>query len=155
MVRRMYAVLAALLLTVAAPLGANIGSVPSRNDVIAQVTKAVEFYRQYGRERALAEFNKRDGEFAQGMDYVDVHDLNGVCVAHPVSPEIVGQNRLSVADMHGKKFIREIIEAARAQQMTGWVSYMRENPNSGRIEHKIAYWALHDGLIFKAGTYEQ
>jgi hypothetical protein len=31
---------------------------------------------------------------------------------------------------------------------------MRENPNTGQIEHKIAYWQMHDGLIFKAGTYQ-
>jgi cytochrome c len=128
---------------------------PSRNEVMAQVTKAVEFYRANGREKTLAEMNKRDGLFAKGMDYVDVHDLNGVCVAHPVSPDVVGQNRLEVKDMHGKQFIKEIVDAAKSQQQQdGWVSYMRENPNNGKIEKKIAYWAVRDGLIFKAGTYE-
>lgn len=138
----------ALTSVVAATPGA-----PSRNDVIARVTKAVEFYRANGREKAIAELNRRDGAFAKGMDYVDVHDLNGVCVAHPVSPEVVGQNRLDVADMHGKHFIKEIVDAAKTRP-DGWVTYMRENPNNGQVEHKIAYWAVHDGLIFKAGTYE-
>lgn len=155
MFRQMYAVAAALFLALSPAMSANrAAEIPTRNDVIAQVTKAIEFYRVNGRERALAEFNRREGMFAQGMDYVDVHDLNGVCLAHPISPEIVGQNRLGVADMHGKKFIKEIVDAARAQQLDGWVTYMRENPNSGQIEHKIAYWEVHDGLIFKAGTYE-
>ena len=126
---------------------------PSRDEVIAQVNRAVEFYRANGREKTLAEMNKRDGLFAKGMDYVDVHDLNGVCVAHPVSPDVVGQNRLSVADMHGKRFIKEIVDAAKTQP-DGWVTYMRENPNNGKIEKKIAYWVVRDGLIFKAGTYE-
>jgi cytochrome c len=126
---------------------------PSRNEVIDRVNKAVEFFRTNGREKTLAELNKRDGMFAKGMDYGDVHDLNGVCVAHPVSPEVVGQNRLEVADMHGKHFIKEIVDAAKTQP-DGWVTYMRENPNNGKIEKKIAYWAVHDGLIFKAGTYE-
>jgi hypothetical protein len=31
---------------------------------------------------------------------------------------------------------------------------MRKNPVSGKIEKKLAYWQLQDGLIFKAGTYE-
>ena len=135
------------------PVIAASPGAPSRNDVIAQVTKAVEFYRANGREKAIAELNRRDGAFAKGMDYVDVHDMNGVCVAHPVSPDVVGQNRLDVADMHGKHFIQEIVNAARTQS-SGWVTYMRENPNTGKIEHKIAYWQMHDGLIFKAGTYE-
>jgi cytochrome c len=150
-----WATLAMFLIALTPVMGA-VGApsgVPSRNDVIAQVTKAVEFFRANGREKTLAELNRRDGQFAQGMDYVDVHDLNGVCVAHPVSPDIVGQNRLDVADMHGKRFIREIVEAAKTQP-AGWVSYMRENPNNGKVEKKIAYWAVRDGLIFKAGTYE-
>ena len=135
------------------PVIAATPAAPSRNEVIAQVTKAVEFYRANGREKAIAELNRRDGAFAKGMDYVDVHDLNGVCIAHPVSPDVVGQNRLDVADMHGKRFIKEIVDAAKTHP-DGWVTYMRENPNNGHIEHKIAYWAVHDGLIFKAGTYE-
>jgi cytochrome c len=154
MIRNCCGALVALLLALSPAIAADITvTVPSRNDVIAQVTKAVEFYRVHGREQALAELNRRDGAFARGMDYVDVHDLNGVCVAHPLSPEIVGQSRLGVVDLQGKLFIREIVEAAHAQP-DGWITYMRENPNSGQIEHKIAYWAVYDGLIFKAGTYE-
>jgi len=137
----------------AAVVANNPSGVPTRNDVIAKVNKAIEFYRQYGREKTIAELNRRDGAFAKGMDYVDLHDVNGVCIAHPRSPDIVGQNRLDVADVKGKRFIREIIDAAKTHQ-DGWISYMRENPNNGRIEHKIAYWEVHDGLIFKAGTYD-
>jgi cytochrome c len=153
MFRHAYAVLAALVLATGPALGAGNSQPPTRDEVIAQVTKAVEFYKANGRQRALVAFNRKDGPFAQGMDYVDVHDLNGVCVAHPLSPDIVGVNRLDVADMHGKRFIQEIVNAAKSQS-SGWVTYMRENPNTGRVEHKIAYWQEHDGLIFKAGTYE-
>lgn len=152
MLRHVYAVLTALVLAVA-PAFATASSPPTKDEVIAQVTKAVEFYKANGRQRALVAFNNKNGPFAAGMDYVDVHDINGVCVAHPLSPDIVGVNRLDVADMHGKHFIQEIVNAARSQS-SGWVTYMRENPNTGKIEHKIAYWQMHDGLIFKAGTYE-
>jgi cytochrome c len=154
MFTRVSAILGAVLLTIVTAVAvANTGAPPSRDEVIAQVTKAVEFYKTEGRQRALAVFNSRDGSFAKGMDYVDVHDLNGVCMAHPLSPDIVGANRLDVVDMHGKRFIQEIVNAARSQS-SGWVTYMRENPNTGKVEHKIAYWQVHDGLIFKAGTYE-
>jgi len=144
---------AVLLLALTPVIASTSDGPPSRNDVIAQVTKAVEFYRANGRDKTIAELNRRDGEFAQGMDYVDLHDINGVCIAHPKSPDIVGQNRLDVADMHGKHFIKEIVDAAKTHP-DGWITYMRENPNNGQVEHKIAYWAVRDGLIFKAGTYE-
>jgi cytochrome c len=152
MVTHAYAALVALVLAVA-PAFTAASSPPTRDEVIAQVVKAVEFYKANGRQRALLAFNNKSGPFAMGMDYVDVHDINGVCLAHPLSPDIVGVNRLDVADMHGKHFIQEMVNASRSQS-SGWVSYMRENPNTGKIEHKIAYWQLHDGLIFKAGTYE-
>ena len=152
MFKRAFVAVAIFLFSLTPVIAASPGA-PSRNEVIAQVNKAVEFYRSNGREKTLAELNRRDGAFANGMDYVDVHDLNGVCLAHPKSPDVVGQNRLEVADMHGKHFIKEIVDAAKTHQ-DGWVTYMRENPNNGEVEHKIVYWAVHDGLIFKAGTYE-
>ena len=153
MFTRVCAMLALLFMTVSTSMGAaDTRGPPSKDEVIAQVARAVEFYKENGRQRALAAFNDREGPFAKGMDYIDVHDLSGVCVAHPVQPSIVGTNRLDVADMHGKKFILEIVNAAKTQS-SGWISYMRENPNTGKVEHKIAYWQLHDGLIFKAGTY--
>jgi len=130
-----------------------------KDEILAAITEVMESQhfilgpKVEDCEKAIAELNRRDGAFAKGMDYVDVHDLNGVCVAHPVSPDVVGQNRLDVADMHGKHFIKEIVDAAKTHP-DGWVTYMRENPNTGQIEHKIAYWQMHDGLIFKAGTYQ-
>ena len=153
MFKNAYLVVAVLLFALTPVSAATPAGAPSRNEVMTQVKGAVDFYRTNGRDKTIAELNRRDGAFATGMDYVDLHDMNGVCVAHPVSPDIVGQNRLDVADMRGKRFIKEIIDAAKTHP-DGWVTYMRENPNNGTIEHKIAYWAVHDGLIFKAGTYE-
>jgi cytochrome c len=126
---------------------------PSKDEVVAQVKKAAEFYKANGREKTLAEMNNKDGLFAKGEDYVDVHDLTGVCVAHPVSPGIVGLNRLEQADPSGKQFIKEIVEAAKSKP-NGWITYQRKNPVSGKIEKKLAYWERKDDLIFKAGTYE-
>jgi cytochrome c len=145
----------ALLILVLAPIGISLADgTPTRDEVVAQIHKAVDFYKSVGREKALAEFNKNDGEFAKGEDYVDVHDISGTCVAHPVTPGIVGLNRLDQADPNGKQFIREIVETAKSKP-NGWITYMRKNPVSGKIEKKLAYWQLYDGLIFKAGTYEQ
>jgi signal transduction histidine kinase len=126
---------------------------PSKDEVVAQVKKATEFYKANGREKTLAEMNNKEGMFAKGEDYVDVHDINGVCVAHPVSPGIVGLNRLDQADPNGKQFIKEIVETAK-NKPNGWITYQRKNPVSGKIEKKLAYWERKDDLIFKAGTYE-
>ena len=107
---------------------------PSKDEVVAQVKKAAEFYKANGREKTLVELNNKDGMFAKGEDYVDVHDMTGVCVAHPVSPGIVGLNRLEQADPTGKQFIREIVETAKTQP-NGLITYQRKNPVNGKIEN--------------------
>ncbi len=126
---------------------------PTKDEVVATVKKAVAFYKANGRAKALGEFNNKDGQFAKGEDYVDIHDLNGVCVAHPTSPEVVGTNRLGQKDLNGKFWIKDIIEATKKGDTSGWVSYVRKNPVSGRMQDKLSYWELNDGLIFKAGLY--
>jgi cytochrome c len=126
---------------------------PTKDEVVATVKKAVAFYKENGRAKALAEFNNKNGQFAKGEDYVDIHDLSGVCLAHPISPEVVGTNRLEQKDLNGKYWIKEIIEATKKGNTTGWTSYVRKNPVSGRMQDKVSYWELNDGLIFKAGLY--
>ena len=121
--------------------------------MVAQVKKGIAFYKSVGREKALVEFNNKDGQFAKGEDYIDVHDVAGNCVAHPTTPSLVGLNRLEAADPSGKKFIAEIVAAAKSKP-SGWSTYQRKNPVSGKVEHKLAYWEVYDGLFFKAGTYD-
>jgi cytochrome c len=142
---------AALMLCVV-PLAVATADAPSKEEVTARVKAAIAYYKANGREKSLAELNKKDGQFATGEDYVDVHDLNGVCVAHPVTPALVGVNRLEQTDPNGKFVYKEMIVASKAKP-SGWIEYMRKNPIDGKIEKKVAYWELHDGLIFKAGTY--
>src|ERR1700682_6202740 len=136
-----------------APATSVRADAPTKDEVVAQVKKAVDFYKTNGRDKALEELNKKEGMFAKGEDYVDVHDVAGVCLAHPVSPGIVGLNRLDQADPSGKQFIKEIVETAKTKP-NGWITYQRKNPVSGKIEKKLAYWERRDDLIFKAGTYE-
>jgi cytochrome c len=153
MLSKFTAALLGLMLAVV-PLGSAFAEgAPSKDDVVAQVKKAVAFYKSAGKDKALAEFNNKDGQFAKGEAYVDVHDVGGTCVAHPVTQSLVGLNRLEAADPSGKKFIKEIVDAAKSKT-SGWISYQRKNPVDGKVENKLAYWEVSDGLIFKAGTYD-
>ena len=136
------------------PLAASMASAPTKEEVVAVVKKAVDFYKANGKDKALVEFNKKDGLFAKGEDYVDVHDINGVCVAHPISPAKVGLNRLDQSDSAGKFYVKDLVDAAK-QKPSGWIEYVMKNPTSGRLQNKTAYWEVHDGLIFKAGTYSE
>jgi cytochrome c len=145
-------VIAALL--AALPLAGAIAAAPTKDEVVAVVKKAVEYYKANGKDKAIAEFNKKDGLFAKGEDYVDVHDISGVCVAHPISPAKVGINRLDTSDSAGKFYVKELVDSAK-QKPSGWIEYVMKNPTTGKVENKTAYWEVHDGLIFKAGTYTE
>ncbi len=151
MIRRWKTLVVALLLSVV-PFAIASADAPSKAEVEARVKAAVAFYKANGKEKGLAELNKKDGQFSTGEDYVDVHDLNGVCLAH-IQPALVGVNRLEQSDPNGKFVYKELIAASKTKS-SGWIDYMRKNPVDGKIEKKVAYWELHDGLIFKAGTYE-
>ncbi len=136
------------------PLASALAVAPTKDEVVAVVKKAVAFYQANGKVKALVEFNNKEGQFAKGEDYVDVHDINGVCVAHPISPAKVGMNRLDQSDSAGKFYVKDLVDAAK-QKPSGWIEYVMKNPVSGKLENKVAYWEVHDGLIFKAGTYTE
>jgi cytochrome c len=142
-----------LALLAVLPLNMAVADPPTQDEVVAVVKKAIVFYKANGRVKALAEFNRKDGQFAKGEDYVDIHDLGGVCLAHPTQPDVVGTNRLEQKDLNGKYWIKDIIESTKKGETSGWVNYVRKNPVSGRTQDKHSYWELYDGLIFKAGLY--
>ena len=148
-----FRVLMLAVLFAALPFNSAIADPPTQDQVVATVKKAIAFYNANGRAKALAEFNNKDGQFAKGEDYVDIHDLSGVCLAHPTAPEVVGTNRLEQKDLNGKFWIKDIIEATKKGDTSGWISYVRKNPVTGKMQDKRSYWELHDGLIFKAGLY--
>jgi cytochrome c len=136
------------------PFASAQGAPPSKDEVVAMVKKAVAYYQANGREKTLADFNKKDGPFSKGEDYVDVHDTSGTCVAHPITPALVGMNRIDEADAGGKYYIKELTDAAK-KQGSGWIEYVKKNPTNGKLQNKMAYWEVKDGLIFKAGTYSE
>jgi cytochrome c len=148
-----FRILMMLALLAVVPLNSAFADPPTQDQVVATVKNAIAFYKANGRAKALVEFNNKDGQFAKGEDYVDVHDLKGVCVAHPTSPEVVGTNRLEQKDLNGKAWIKDIIDATKKGDTSGWISYVRKNPVSGRMQDKRSYWEVYDGLIFKAGLY--
>lgn len=135
------------------PLAAANAVDRSKDEVVAIVRGAIDYYKANGQAKTLALLSTKDNQFGKGEAYVDVHDLNGVCLAHPNTPGIIGISRLDQADPKGKFVYREIIAAVKAGKKSGWIDYVRKNPVEGKMENKTAYWELYDNLIFKAGIY--
>jgi cytochrome c len=125
---------------------------PGKPEAQAIVEKAAAFAASNGKDKLIAEVNKKDGSFNQGELYVFVYDLTGTLVADPVNTNLVGQNNVSKPDADGKLFRKEIVEVAN-KQGSGWVDYRFANPASGKVEPKTSYVKKQGDMIIIAGVY--
>jgi cytochrome c len=133
-----------------APAAAHAGST---DEAKAMVKRAVAFLKYQGKAKALAEFAKAKGQFDKGEMYVFAYDFQGVMVAHPKNPELVGKNLLEVPDSEGKRFRKEIVEKARTRGR-GWTEYKYLNPETGVLEYKTTYCQAAEDVIICCGAYE-
>ena len=118
----------------------------------AMVIKAEEFVMANGQEKAIAEFNKPDGQFVKDYFYVFVYDLKGTVIAHPHRPSLLGKNVLNESDSKGKLFRKEIVEKAKAKG-EGWVDYKYLNPTTKKEKSKTTYFKKVDDMIICCGAY--
>ena len=125
---------------------------PADGDAVAMVKKAIQFYDQNGRAKALAEFMRPGSPFIDRDLYVVVYDMEGVALAH-TNARMVGKNLIDLRDADGKYIQRERIAEARAHA-SGWQRYKFYNPVDRKVEPKHMYWEKHDGLVFACGVYD-
>jgi hypothetical protein len=78
--------------------------------------------------KAFPEFAVPRSKWFNEAHYLFIYDVNGVCLFHPVDPELVGKDLMDLKDMNGKPLIREITEIGRRPGATasGWVFYLWE-----------------------------
>jgi cytochrome c len=124
-----------------------------RDDAKALVKRAAAYVKYQGKEKALAEISTPKGMFDKGELYVFAYDLQGVMLAHPKNPALIGQSLLNVPDTEGKLFRKEIVERAKSQG-SGWVDYVYLNPETNRQEHKTTYFQKVDDIILCCGVYK-
>jgi signal transduction histidine kinase len=125
-----------------------------KDDAKALVKKAAAYVKYQGKEKAIAEINKPKGMFDKGELYVFAYDLDGVMVAHPKNPTLIGENLIAVPDSEGKLFRKEIVEKAKING-SGWVDYVYLNPETKEYEHKTTYCQKEGDLIICCGAYRE
>jgi cytochrome c len=123
-----------------------------KDDATALVNEAAKFLKANGKEKTLQEISKPDSKWVKGELYVFAYDFNGVIVAHPKNPKLVGKNMLEVPDVDGKLFRKDIVETAKGKG-SGWVDYKYKNPESGKIEEKTTFVLKAGEVILCAGIY--
>ena len=125
-----------------------------KNEARNLVQKAVAYVKYQGKEKAIAEISKPRGMFDKGELYVFAYDLNGILLAHPKNPELIGKNLIAVPDSEGKLFRKEIVEKAK-NKGSGWVDYVYLNPETKELEHKTTYFQEEGGIIICCGAYRE
>jgi polar amino acid transport system substrate-binding protein len=128
----------------------------TKEELVEFVRRAVSYAKTEGREKAIEEFDEKNGSFFEGQLYIYAYDFNGITLAHPVNPEKIGLSRLNEKDAAGGLFIRDLRDAAL--NGSGFVEYYYINPtHNNTIEKKLGYvmkvddtWWLGSGIY--AGT---
>ena len=132
---------------------AGLSYASGKDDAKALVKKAAAYVKYQGKEKAIAEISKPRGMFDKGEAYVFAYDLQGVMVAHPKNPALIGKNLIAVPDNDGKMFRKEIVEKAKAKG-SGWVDYVYLNPETNEQEHKTTYIQKAGDIILCCGVYK-
>lgn len=121
--------------------------------VVALVDEAVASYSTNGKEKTLAEVNNQHGKYVKAEFYVFAYNLEGIVIAHPKNPKLIGKNLLNVPDVDGKTFRQDIISIAKSKG-SGWVDYKYKNPETQKIEEKTTFCKKASDVVFCCGAYK-
>jgi hypothetical protein len=110
--------------------------------------------RDVGRDRAFADFSRRDGGFVDGEFYIFCLDAAGIVAAHGGNTKLVDH---AIADVRGPGGRQPGLEinAFGLAQGHGWLERRWPNPISKRIEPKAVYALKVDDLTVCGSGYYQ
>ncbi|MFZ6657516.1 cache domain-containing protein [Undibacterium sp. TJN19] len=122
-------------------------------DAVAMVDKGMVYLQKNGKDALVQEINNKNPEFINGSIYLYLRGMDGIVIAHPINPKLVGKNMLDLPDADGKYYRKEIIALAKSKGK-GWVDYRYNNPVSKQIENKTTYIFRSNDVILEAGIYK-
>ena len=107
-------------------------------EVVAKVKEAASALSKTG---DLAQFNQKQGPWFWKKDsYIFIQDCDKmVIVAHPVKPEIIGQNFMTMKDSKGNLlFVKDYCEEARKPAGI-WSVFWWPKPGTKESSRKVTY----------------
>lgn len=136
--------------------GSVLAAGATRDECIAKTKEAAEAVNAKGLDAAIAEINKKDGNFVWKDSYVFLADFDGKVLAHPMSPALIGKNVIGMKDKSenpadAKLLFKEFTDVAMSKG-EGWVSYMWANPGDPKPRKKISYIYRVPGKNVYAGA---
>jgi cytochrome c len=124
-------------------------------EVVQKVQQAANALSQAG-EPGLAQFNQKDGPWVWKDTYIFVLDCEkGTMAAHPMMPNLIGKDVMTLTDTRGSKFFPELCQA-KSNPSGVWVEYWWQKPGQKEGSRKISY-ALRAGntsYVVGAGIYD-
>lgn len=125
-----------------------------RDRLVERVKQARAYAQAQGAEKAIADFNDRNGTFADGSRYIFAYAYNGTTLALPFQPEAIGTNRMNFSDSYGVKIIAREIDTAKRGGGFVYVDYL--NPDTGVVGMKLCYIApVDDEWLVGSGIYTE
>ena len=131
---------------------AQAAELVTKPEAEAMVKKAVAYVKAHGRDKAYAEFNRKDGPFTDRDLYMVAYGRDGVVLAHGANAKMIGKNLMEIKDIDGKAFVKERVEMAKTKA-SFWQEYKFNNPVSGKIEPKAMYCEPTADIIVCGGVY--
>jgi len=125
-------------------------------DVVAKVKEAASTLSKTG---DLAQFNEKQGPWVWKDSYIFVQDCDKMVVAaHPLRPDLRGQDMGSVKDPKGNSIFpnpKALCEAARKPSGT-WAEYQWAKPGEKEGSRKVSYFLGAKGTpyVVCAGIYD-
>ena len=150
---RILGILTIVLLLLGSGATAWAGEFGSRDEAKAMVERAAAFYKANGKEKSLAEFGNPKGQFIDRDLYLIIYGGDGVRLAHPYNPKLVGKSALDIVDFDGKPYGKEMIDLANSKG-SGWVDYKFTDPTTKKLSDKSTYLLKVDDIIIACGVYK-
>jgi cytochrome c len=121
----------------------------------SMVEKAIAHYKEVGYDKAVADFNNKDGAFVDGEFYVINFTKDGMFKTHAINPKLIDNPKLpSLKDVNGKVILDEMIKGGQAGPEGGWSEYTWTNPATKKLSPKKTFAKEYDGYYFGVGYYE-
>jgi polar amino acid transport system substrate-binding protein len=125
----------------------------AKNDLVSFVDSAVKYVHENGKDKALKEFNDKNGTFFKGNLYLFGDDFSGNHLVAPTHPDLIGTNHIDNRDLNGVKYVRDMADLAKEGR--GFTYYVYADPTMNMTERlKLSYVEkVDDTLWIGAGLY--
>ncbi len=151
---RILAAVAVALLNVALCTVAVGQDKATAQEVVAKVREAASTLSKTG---DVAPFNQKQSPWVWKDTYIFVEDCDKkVQVAHPIKPELVGKDFMSIKDTKGKNVFPEGFCDAAKKPSGVWFEYWWPKPGEKEGSRKLAYGLSAKGTpyVVAAGIYD-